>query len=44
MEDSGYLGSETVSVSGGVWSAENGSALVDEPVRDFSFAALRKKR
>jgi hypothetical protein len=45
-EDVSYFGSEAVSVSAGVWGAENGLALTDEPeaVGDFSFATLRKKR
>jgi hypothetical protein len=44
MEDICYFGSETAGVPGGGWSAETGLALIDEPVCDFSFAALRKKR
>jgi hypothetical protein len=44
MEDICQFGSETVGIAGVVWSGENVLALIDEPVRDFSFAALRKKR
>jgi len=44
VEDICYFGSETAGASVGFWRAENGFALMDEPVRDFSFAALPKKR
>jgi hypothetical protein len=44
MEDICYFGSEMAGGPGGVGSVEKGLALIDEPVCDFSFAGLRKKR
>ncbi len=39
-----YFGSEMAGVPHGVWSVEMELALIDEPVCDFSFRTLRKKR